>query len=506
VAQQVSLVVGIVTMLAVVTALGRTLSLSEFGVYGLMISIPTYLLFAQGSVETIAVRAIAHADEQRDRDRAFTTALALYAVFGVVAALLIVFGGTALLGVFKIAPALHGQAQLALVALGVVNLAGWPVKTAQDLLRGSGCFVLSAAAEALGYVTGGVLLLAALLLSAPLWLIVALGGAISLLIGLWAGGAILLSRLPTRLRPSTLSWSYARSFASASLVLLFSGISDLLIYSIDRTILGIFRPAATVGLYEGPVRAHNLVRQLQGTMTVIVMPAAAVYVAAGDRVRLQELLLRGTRYVALAMMPFTIVFMVLSGPILEVWLGPRFLPAAGAMTILVSYWLLLGGSSVGLSMMIAAGRLRPVVLYSVAVAVLNLAVSLALTPSLGLDGVVIGTSLPYALLVPVFSLLVCRTFAVPIALFVREGFMLAYAAGAALAGAELLARAVLPIERPLVLLAAIAVGLSVYALAVYRIGLRSRERLLVRTTLAGARRRLVSLPGEIAVALPGRST
>lgn len=480
-------------MLAVVTALGRTLSLTAFGVYGLMISIPTYLLFAQGSVETIAVRAIARADNQRDRDRAFTTALCLYAIFGLLAALLIIFGGTALLGVFKIAPSLHDQARLALVALGVVNLVGWPVKTAQDLLRGSGRFVLSAATEALGYLTGGALLLCALALSAPLWLIAAFGGAISLLVGLWAAGVILVARLPTRPRASTLSRSYTRSFLSASLVLLFSGISDLLIYSVDRTILGIYRPAATVGLYEGPVRAHNLVRQLQGTMTLIVMPAAAAYVASGDRLRLRELLLRGTRYVAIAMMPFTVVFMVLAGPILDVWLGPRFLPAAGAMTILVSYWLLLGGSSVGLSMMIAAGRMRPVIVYSVSVAVLNLAVSLALTPWLGLDGVVLGTSLPYALLVPAFAWLVCRTFAVPVATFLREGFAVAYAAGAGLAGAELLARTALPIERPAVLVSAIALGLAGYALAVYRVGLRPRERLLVRTTLSGAWGRLARL-------------
>jgi len=498
VAQQVSLVVGSLTMFAVITALARTLSLSEFGVYGLMISIPTYLFFAQGSVETVAVRAIAQARNERDRDRAFTTALSLYAIYGVLATLLIVFAGNALLGVFKIAPSLHDQARLGLLALGAVNLLGWPAKTSQDLLRGSGRFVLSAASEALGYLTVTAILLCALLLSAPLWLIIGLGGATSLFIGLWAGAAIVFTRQPTRPRTSTLSASYTRSFVSLSFVLLFSGVSDLLIYSVDRTVLGIFRPTATVGLYEGPVRAHNLVRQLQGALTVIVMPAAAAYGAAGDRVRLRELLLRGTRYAAIAMMPFTIVFMTLAGPILEVWLGPRFLPAAGAMTILVSYWLLLGGSSVGLGMMIAAGQLRTVIIYSATVAALNLALSLALTPALGLDGVVLGTSIPYLLMAPVFAYLVCRTFEVPTAAFAREGFSVAFAAGALLAAGELLARIALPITRPAVLLAAIVVGLVGYAAAVYRVGLRPRERLLVRTTLSGARRRAISLVRQLA--------
>jgi peptidoglycan biosynthesis protein MviN/MurJ (putative lipid II flippase) len=157
-------------------------------------------------------------------------------------------------------------------------------------------------------------------------------------------------------------------------------------------------------------------------------------------------------------------------------------------------------------MMIAAGRLKTVVIYSSAVAVLNLTASLILTPSLGLDGVVLGTSLPYALILPVFVYIVCRTFAVAIAEYVREGFVVAFAAGALLAACELLARAALPIEQPAVLLTAIGLGLTGYALAVYRLGLRPRERLLVRTTLTGARRRLTLLPAQMSSALSARGT
>ena len=491
IAQQTTLVVGMLTMFAVITALGRTLSLGEFGVYGLLVSIPTYLLFAQSSVESIAVRAIAQAPSRHDRDRAFTTALALYASFGLLASLLIVFGGDALLGVLKIAASQRAQARLGLLALGGVNLLGWPVKIAQDTLRGSGRFVLSAATEALGYVTCGALMGAALLLAAPLWLIVGVGGAVSLLVGLWALAALLIANIPVRPRPSAVSFTYARTFLSASFVLLLGGVTDLVIYSLDRTVLGAFRPASTVGLYEGPIRAHNLLRQLQAALALTVVASASAYVAAGDRVRLRELLLRGTRYIAIMMMPFTILLMTLSGPILEVWLGPRFLPAAGAMTILVSYWLLLGGTSVGLGMLIAAGRLRATVVYSCSVAALNLALSLALTPSLGLDGVVLGTSVPYALMLPGFAYLVCRTFDVPVFEYVREGYAVAYAGGALLAGGELLARALLPMQRPAVLLAAIALGLASYMAAVYWLGLRPRERLLVRTTLSDARAHLL---------------
>jgi O-antigen/teichoic acid export membrane protein len=503
-AQQVTLVTSMFVSFLVVTVLARTLSLREFGAYGLLISLPTYLFFAQGSIETVAVRAIAQAREQLDRDRAFTTALCLYSILGVMTALLIAFGGIALLGVVKIPHALHHQAELSLVTLALVNLVGWPIKAVQDYLRGCGRFVVSAAVETIGYVTFGALMLVALLLSAPLWVLVGLGGGISPLIGLWAIAATLLGGLSIRARTSNISLTYMRTFVGMSVVLLISGVSDLVVYSLDRTILGLYRSAATVGLYEGPLRAHNLLRGLQGALVYTVMATAAGYVATNDRTRLRELLMRGTRYVALVMMPFTVLLMVLSRPILEVWLGSRFTPASGAMTIFVSYWLLLGGSSVGLSMIIATGRVKAVVIYSTVLATLNLGCSLALTPALGLNGIVLGTSLPYAIMLPAFITLLCRTFDVSILEYLRQGYSVAYMAGATLAGWALLARRLLPIDRPAVLIGVGTIGLVGYAAGVYLLGLAPRERLLVRTTLRGARRWMRDLPRTLATMRPSR--
>jgi hypothetical protein len=103
-------------------------------------------------------------------------------------------------------------------------------------------------------------------------------------------------------------------------------------------------------------------------------------------------------------------------------------------------------------------------------------------------------------MLPVFVYVVCRTFGVAVVQYLREGFLLAFAAGSVLGSAELLASSVLPVEQPLVLLSTIALGLLGYVLLVYGIGLRPRERLLVRTTLTAARERFASLPQEASMA------
>lgn len=500
IAQQVTMVISTLTMLGVVTTLGRTLSLSEFGVYGLLISIPAYMLLAQSSVESAAVRAMAQAGEQMERDRAFTTATVLYTCFGVLGAVLIVFGGRAVIGIFKIAPGLRVDARLGLVLLGLFNLAAWPIKAAQDVLRGGQRYVSAALSEAVAYVAFGVLVIGALLLGAPLWIVAGLGGSLPLLMGLTAMAVLRASRSAYRLRVSTLSRAYTRSFLSVSIYLFISGIADLVIYSFDRTVLGAFRPVATVGLYEGPVRAHNLVRQLQGTLVLTVMPAAAAYIAAGDHERLRDLLVRGTRYVMLATFPLTVTFMVLSGPILYIWLGPRFLPASSAMTLLVAYWVIGAASAVGGAMLVAAGRARLVAIFISCVAAFSLALSLILTPPFGLDGVVLGTSIPNAMATPIILWVYCRTFDVPIRHLVGEALLPAYAAGVALALVEILGSKLLPIYHADVLLPFVTLALGGYAMIVYSGWLRPNERMLMRTMLRGAAQRVASL--RLAYRLP----
>src|SRR4051812_7679666 len=100
----------VLSVLVVATALGRTLTLTEFGVYGLVLSISGYVLFMQGAVETGAIRELAAAGSEEERNRAFTTAVLTYGVIGLLAAVVIVMLGITLLGVFDIPPELESQA------------------------------------------------------------------------------------------------------------------------------------------------------------------------------------------------------------------------------------------------------------------------------------------------------------------------------------------------------------------------------------------------------------
>ena len=481
-AQQASTIAWTLGMLAVTTAVARTRSLPEFGVWGLLTSFTTYLLLVQISVESAAVKSLSEAGQQNEaaRSGAFTIAAVLYVVGGLAAGILVTGVAMALLGVLDIPHRLLGESRESVAALGAVMILGWPLKVFQDVLRGAQHFVSAAMAEvaaALAFACMGGVLVG---IDAPLWSLVALGGSPPALIGAAATVIVIARRIRPAFDLASLRAEEVRAFLGLSGALFGLGIADLVIYSLDRLVLGIFRPISVVGLYEGPVRAHNLVRQLNGTLVTVVLPAAAAFLGAGDAQRARELLVRGTRYVVAAVVPLTVVMMVLARPILEAWLGPKFGAAGLALTIFVSYWLAASSTSVASPMLVAAGRAGSLLRYVWVLALANLVLSLILTPLIGLEGVVIGTALPNFIIVPVILRLAVRTFGVSVRELEGRVWIPAFSLAAVLAAVLIVVRIFASPQGALEVAAVCVAALLAYWLAYLVIWLEPGERLLVR--------------------------
>ena len=318
---------------------------------------------------------------------------------------------------------------------------------------------------------------------APLWALIALGGALPVLIGIGSFVVLAITRTVPRLRRDGLRRDAARELLGFSAYLGAMGVADIVIYSLDRVILAAFTSTATVGLYEGAARPQQLVRQVHGTLSITVFPVASAYAAGDDQFRLRELLLRGTRYVHAAVVPLTVVLVVLAGPILDVWLGDEFREAGLAMAILTSYWLLNGATGVGGSMLAAAGQIRWLTAYGWAIALGNLGCSIAFTAWLGLEGVMIGTVIPYVVGFPFFLRKTADTFDVPVREIVAVALIPAWVVGAGLAAVLVVARLALQPDTVLEVagMALVALGVAYAAWAALFFG--PDERRLVRSLL-----------------------
>jgi O-antigen/teichoic acid export membrane protein len=338
--QQVAQASGLLALLVIVTLLARDLSVRQLGAYGLIASLAGYLLVLRNSVASAAVRAMAGAAEGEERASVYVVARRLYALVGVATGLLIagvavLVAGTVLHG------ALASDARAGGLGLGVITAVGIAASIQLDRLRAERMFATAAGTEIAAVAIYLVLMVALIVADVSLSVIIALSGLLPLLSGAISG--VVVRRRGLAERPA----GDAGRRHSATIVptagwLLVIELSNLAMYASGRIILAAVRTPRAVGLYEGPVRAHNLLYALAGALAVPTVPTASRYVASADERRLHELAVRGSRYTLALFVPLCVTLMVMSKPIIGVWLGDRYTDGANAMTILVSYWLVYG--------------------------------------------------------------------------------------------------------------------------------------------------------------------
>jgi O-antigen/teichoic acid export membrane protein len=485
--QQIAQAGGLLVLLVIVTVLARRLSVAELGAYGLVASLAGYLLVLRNSVASSAVRAMAAAVEPGERARMFSAAAALYAAAGLATGALIAGAGLAI-AAWILDGDLARDARLGAVGLGAVTGAGIAATVYLDALRAERRFVQAASMELLAVSLQLAAMLTLIFAGADLGVLIAASGGIPLLSGLLCAAAARRARLGFRLAAAGVTRARLMAIVPTAGWLLVVEFSNLAMYASSRVILGAYRSPASVGRFEGPVRAHNLLYALGGALAVPVVPTASRYVATGDERRLRELVVRGTRYTLALFVPLCVTLMALAQPILEVWLGERYGDGAAALAILVSYWLLYGGLVVTPGFLVGAGRAREVALVVMSVAVASLALSLILTPELGLEGPALATAIPFVAAFPAMLRVGLRASGAGLGELARRAWLPAYTLGTALAAALVAVRLVAePHTLPGVLCAAVG-GVLAYWLAFYALVLDGEERALARG-LAPTRRR-----------------
>jgi O-antigen/teichoic acid export membrane protein len=318
---------------------------------------------------------------------------------------------------------------------------------------------------------------------AGLGVLIAASGALPLYSGMLSAVVARRAGLGLRVQPSAATRARVMSIVPTAGWLLVIELCNMAMYAFSRVILGAYRSPTAVGRFEGPVRAHNLLYALGGALAVPVVPTASRYVSTGDERRLRDLVVRGTRYTLALFVPVCVTLIVLSGPILEAWLGDRYGSGDLALAILVSYWLVYGGLVVTPGFLVGAGRAREVARIMIVVAATNLALSLVLTPELGIEGPAIATAAPFFAAFPFLLRLGLRASGAPLSDLARRAWTPNYALGAALAAGLVLGRAAFPMDRTAAVMGLAVGGVLAYWGVFYGFVLDADERALARGLL-----------------------
>lgn len=197
-----------------------------------------------------------------------------------------------------------------------------------------------------------------------------------------------------------LGWRHAdRSMAGPLLsfggTLMATSLCSLVIEQTDRLVIAAFLPISQVTHYSAGFKLYALAVAVATTPVQAVAPLAGLLLGQGDVAAMKTLFLRMTKYTAAIAAPLVAVLILASGPLLALWMGPRFVEARFVVQVLGVGFLATSFNHAGYSVLIGTRRIAPLLWrYFIPQALANLALSLWFVNIWGSVGVALGTTVP----------------------------------------------------------------------------------------------------------------
>lgn len=190
-----------------------------------------------------------------------------------------------------------------------------------------------------------------------------------------------------------------------ALKLIHQAASQLVLY-LDRLLVGVLVSTSAVAYYTVALELAQRLLVVQQNIAAAYYPAACALVA--DRASFAQLYVRSSRAVSLLTMPLALGLAILAGPLLEVWVGQAFVPAAGLLRVVALSYGAMALTAVPTGAADALNRPEVAARYGLAGVVLNVGLALLLIPPLGALGAGWALALNVALQSPWFVRRVTR--------------------------------------------------------------------------------------------------
>jgi O-antigen/teichoic acid export membrane protein len=369
-------VISKVTSVVLYAVMARELGQSGFGEFTFVISLCMLLLILAGpGTNDILTREIA-------RDRATLPKL-LWSTISVK----IVLGvpAIALAYVISIIAGYDTDVQLAVVLLGTSQL----VETVSKSLQ-----VTFLAYDDLRPVAKALLLQRTATTVVGI-AVLATGGGLVAISAVFLLGALLapvyLFRQLISLRgwvPVTLSLAAARQLYVLAFPLGLSAIFTTVLFRVDAVILAWFKPDAIVGLYGAAYRVLDSTLFLSWTFVSVLMPTLSRG-GEGHASTFQG----GSKVLLAVLAPIGLIFALFAEPIMRTIYGPGYTDGATALRLLGATAMLFGLSHLAQTTLVTQDRQKVIPWLTGGFAIENVALNLALIPSLSLEGAALATSI-----------------------------------------------------------------------------------------------------------------
>jgi O-antigen/teichoic acid export membrane protein len=373
----------------------RHLGDSIYGVWVLVGSLVGYLGLLDFGITPSTVKYIAEyraLNDQKAINRLVTTSLAIYSIIGVTT--LAVSALVALLFNKIFATPLPFATAAAVVLITGLNLAlSFPAAVFVGIIRGYQRYDLDSTVTTINIIVRSGLIVFLILKGYGILALAAVTFVFDML------RLIYLIRCAYRLNPHIeikrqhYDYAHMRKLFGYSAFAFLMIIGKKLIFYTDAIVIGIFMPVAAVTLYSVANRLVTYLLQVSETMGVLT-PAASDLGARNDHKAIKEMLVISTKYMLLIALPVAAVFFVLGESFITLWMGREYASSAVILSILTVSVLAHLLEMPAHTVLLGLGKHRIVALFTVAQALVNLVLSIALVKPYGLQGVALGTTIP----------------------------------------------------------------------------------------------------------------
>mgnify|MGYP003329520709 CR=1 FL=1 len=383
----------------------RALGAEGFAVWALFFALTGYLAALDLGLVQGTLRHVAAA-RQRGEVRAASAFVTLgvmgFVILGVLWLLLVLALRAPLLAWLHVPEAQVAAADVAMRGGAAVVVLAGVANVLMAALQGHDRFDLANALSLVVVTVHAAGVLLALRMGAGLpGLVVAVGAGWA--VGAIAGAIALTARIPGG---GFVGWSVARPHLREALAfggpMQLAGMLSMLHVQLDKFLLPGMVALAAVTPYELGSRVPGSLQTFPLMLLLAMLPAAASLHAAGDRTRLRELFLRGSRYLLIATSVLVAALVVVAERLFAVWLGPGHAEAALVMRGVTLATGLALSTGMGTVAVRAIGRTDLEAGFAAIVLGLHIALSRALIPGHGLTGAVVALLVANAIACPVF--------------------------------------------------------------------------------------------------------
>ena len=369
-----------------------------YGIWVLMMSLTGYLSLLDMGVRIAVTRYVAKFHTESDVSRASRTvssALAIFAVAGVVAIsislALVSFG----LGWFHIPGAYLTAARIVLVLSGI-NVAVTLVSGVfGGVLVGLQRFDLSKAIELLGTAVRALGIVAVILAGQGLIglaCIHLLSSVLMLLANAWFSRR---AYPQLRIGIANCDRQHLALIFSFSLYSFLLNLAVYVSFYTDSVVIGTFLPVSQIAFF---MIAGNLIqysREFVNGIGYVLLPVASALEARRDLAEMRRVVLTGSRFATMVFLPIGVSFLLRGKSFIGLWMGPSYAELSGQVLSVLTLALLFSArNQVSAEIMRGIGKHKAMVPVYVGEALCNLAASVALVRPMGIVGVAWGTTLP----------------------------------------------------------------------------------------------------------------